>query len=365
MKKNKITFGLAMMLLMGLAVLHPVWAETGTDSKKEGVKPLSDIFTLSGAIELDYSYSNDKDVSDNTQKESSSRLDIGTIELGLEANLHEHVTANLLILGENLDSDPTIVWDEAFFTLANKDFPFYFVGGKRVQPFGLFESLFINDPITQDLYEINKTGATLGVIMDQLAGLDLGVTLYKGETLIQRVNDSGFGWERDVSAGYMPDDDVSSLIVHASCSPKQDMDLAVYYNSEPGDSGRNATWGSSFHWEISNFITDAEYISALTREKHVGDDQEHLESAWFVSLGYRIMDPLVLAIRYEDFREDKTQDGHLDLRYGVGAAYTLFETPDFVCTLLGEYRKSQYETSANTLVDSKVDEVFARIALEF
>lgn len=361
MKKNKIR--LAMMLLMGLAGLHPVWAETGADFKKERVKPLSDIFTLSGAIELDYAYSSDNDVSDNTMKESASDLGIGTIELGLEANLHENAKSSLLLVGENLDSDDKIFWDEAFFTLGNKDTPFYFVGGKRVQPFGLFESLFINDPVTQDLYEINKTGATLGFTKDDLLGLDLSFTLYKGETLIQRVNDSGFGWERDTPSGYMPDNNVSSFIGHASFSPGEGMGLAVYYNFEPGNSDRNTTWGTSFHWEISNFMADAEYISALTREKT--GIQEHLESAWFASLGYQVASPLVIAVRYENFQADRKQDGDLDHRYGFGITYTLFETLGFVCTLLGEYRKSQYETSANTLVDSKVDEVFARIALEF
>ncbi len=58
--------------------------------------------------------------------------------------------------------------------------PVYFTGGKRVQPFGVFESLFINDSITQDLYEINKTGATIGFAKEDILGLDLSMTLYKG-----------------------------------------------------------------------------------------------------------------------------------------------------------------------------------------
>ena len=115
--------------------------------KKTGLEKITDTITLSGAIELDYSLADDSDVSDNTRNSSTSSLDIGTVELGLEALLHKTITATLLLKGENLNTDTNIFWDEAFFTFRKKDLPLYFVGGKRVQPFGAFESLFINDPV--------------------------------------------------------------------------------------------------------------------------------------------------------------------------------------------------------------------------
>jgi len=110
--------------------------------------------SFSGAIELDYSYADDSSASD---------LDIGTAELGLEVTFHEYVTGNFLLKGEALDSDnDRVFWDEATISIQKEGLPVYFVGGKRGQPFGVFESHLINDPITQACYEIAKTGASGG-----------------------------------------------------------------------------------------------------------------------------------------------------------------------------------------------------------
>ncbi len=378
MKKMKIIYGLTAILWISLLLIQPVFCnpapdieqrikalEQDAESKKTGIQEFLTRLTLSGAIELDYTYSDDSDVTDRTKNDATSDLDIGTIELGLEVNLHEYVTANILLKGENLDSDSTIFWDEVFFTFQKEDMPFYFVGGKRPQPFGAFESLFINDPITQDLYEINKTGATIGFAKEEMLNLDFSVTLYKGETLTNRINEAEYGWERKTSPGYESTNDASSFIVSASFAPVEGMSLAAYYNSEPGDTDRNTTLGSSFHWEISNFIVDAEYIGALSREIHATDKREYTESAWFTSLGYQLMPPLVIAMRYENFDADKEQDGSLDCRYGVAADYTLFETDGVACNLMGEFRRVEYNTTANTLVDSEANEFFAKIALSF
>ncbi|MBU0969642.1 MAG: LbtU family siderophore porin [Proteobacteria bacterium] len=333
--------------------------------KKLGLEKFSDTIGLSGAIELDYSLADDSDVSDKTRNSSFSSLDIGTVELGLEARLHETTTATFLLKGENLDTDTNIFWDEAFFTFRKKDLPLYFVGGKRVQPFGAFENRFINDPVTQELYEVNKTGATIGFTSERMANLDINLTVYKGETLIERVSATDFGWERNTSAGRSATDDVSSVIISASVSPLEKMRLSGYFNSEPGDSDRNTTLGASFHWEISKFIVDAEYIGALGRENHVTDNKEYNEAAWVAALGYRLTEVLVAAARYENFKTDQTKDGNLDCRYGVAATYTLFETDFVACNLMGEFRRTEYEASANSTVDSAANEVFARLALQF
>ncbi|MCG8568039.1 MAG: LbtU family siderophore porin, partial [Desulfobacterales bacterium] len=225
---------------------------------------LGDKITLSGAIELDYSYNTDSDVTDNTASSSESDLGIGTIELGLEAALHEYVTANVLLKGEDLDDDDKVFFDEVFFTLAKDGMPVYFVGGKRYQPFGTFESLFINDPITQDLYEINKTGATLGYADEALMGLDVSFTLYKGTSLVEKINDN----KDDYGIEYPGTDtsNVSSYIINAGIAPMEGLNIAAFYNSEPGDRDRNTTLGGSIHYEIAGFMADFEYITALERD---------------------------------------------------------------------------------------------------
>lgn len=217
-----------LILLLCVAVSYAVGLTTVLAADATSViGNISDRITLSGTIELDYSYSNDSDISDNTVNDYTSEMDSGTVSLGLEAELHEYVSANVVLKGENLDTTDRIFWDEVFFTFAKDDMPVYFVAGKRTQPFGVFESLFINDPITQDLYEINKTGVTIGYADEEMLGIDLSFTLYKGEILITRVNDSGYGWTRDNSAGYAVTNDVSSYIVSAAVSPVDGLTLAA------------------------------------------------------------------------------------------------------------------------------------------
>jgi hypothetical protein len=378
MKKRGLFSILGMIFLM-VTSLQPVLAESIAELEKrvealekqppsgsDTLGQISDRLTLFGTIELDYSYADDGDLSDNTSNQSSSDLDIGTIELGLAANLQEYVSAVVLLKGEQLDSDNNVFWDEVFFTIQKQEFPAYFVGGKRYQPFGIFESLFINDPVTCDLYEINATGATFGATFEPFE-IDISATLYKGETLRQRVEGAGYGAGRDNTPGYTDSDDVNSYILSMSISPVENLSFSAYFDSEPGDDDRNDTAGISAHYEIAGFILDGEYIGAINREKHYTDNQEYKETAWFVSLGYQILNPLLVAIRYESFDDGQSgdQDEHLDYRYSLGLTYTLFENDTFACNLLGEYRKSEYELSPGGSADDNLNEFFARIAIEF
>jgi len=330
------------------------------------IDQISDRISFSGVIELDYSYSDDKDTSDKIINQSTSDLDIGTVELGIEAVLNDYFSASMLLKGEALDSDPDIFCDEIFVTIQKQDFPVYFVGGKRAQPFGAFESLFINDPITQDLYEINKTGAAIGFISDTL-GLDISIVAYKGEVLIQRLSNAGYGFERDNSPGYQATDNVSSYIFNMTISPMDGLFFSAYFDSEPGEGERNTTLGGSVHWEVAGLIIDGEYIGALKRENHYTDNIEYKEAAWFGSIGFQVMDTLIAAVRYENFDDGKkgNQAEHMDHRYSVGAMITLFEQDTVACYLLGEYRKTQFEHEAGAIADKDCNEFMVRLALEF
>jgi hypothetical protein len=333
--------------------------------KIEGASVLSDKLTFSGAIELDYSYADDSNIGDNTVNDSTSDLDIGTVELGLEAAFHEYVTGNFILKGEALDTDDDrVFWDEATITIQKEGFPFYFVGGKRGQPFGMFESHLINDPITQDCYEIVKTGVTVGYTTDYL---DISATIYKGEELMTHLVDSEYGFERDNSLTYKKTDDVSSYIGNITISPLDALMLSAYYDSEPGDGDRNETAGISVHYEIGMVTLNAEYIAALSREKNFTDNKEYNESAWFIGVAYQAAEPLEIAARYEAFDDDITgeQDGHLTDRYSIGFTYTLFEKDSFATNLMGEYRISNYEKQSGSIADDKLNEAFLRLAIEF
>lgn len=358
--------------------------EEPAPEKAEAPERWTDEIAFSGAIELDYSSADDSDIGDNTVNDSTSELDIGTLELGVEVAFHEYVTGNFVLKGENLGSeDDRIFWDEASLTLKKDGFPSYFVGGHRGQPFGLFESHLINDPLTQDLYEIVRPGATLGIVSEFL-GLDISGTVYKGEELMSHMLEGAYELNRDytddtgalpgwrpggMSAEYAEIDDVSSFIGNISISPIGAVTVVGFWDSEPGDCHRNETAGGTVHIEFRRLSLDGEYIFAVDREPDSADKIEHDESAWFGTLAFQVIDPLEIAVRYEAFDDDieGKQDGHLEDRYSLGFTFTLLEKDDFACNLMGEFRRSNYEVEVGNPngVDESLNEWFAKLGIEF
>jgi hypothetical protein len=363
-----ILIGIHPVLSQGMSNYELEQEVKALKEKMEGISVLSDKLTLYGAIELDYSYADDSDTGDNTVNDSTSDLDIGTVELGLETAFHEYVTGNFILKGEALDTDnDRIFWDEATITIQKEGFPIYFVGGKRGQPFGMFESHLINDPVTQDCYEIAKTGVTVGYTTEYL-GLDISVTMYRGEVLMAHLSEAEYDFTRDNNpTTYEETDEVGSYIGNITISPVDTFMLSAYLNSEPGDGNRNETAGMSVHYEIGMITLGAEYIAAISREKHFTDNKEYNESAWFIGVAYKAADPLEIAARYEVFDDDITgeQDGHLTDRYGLGFTYTLFENDRFAANLMGEYRTSNFEKESGSNADDSLNEAFLKLAIEF
>ncbi|MEA1935868.1 MAG: porin, partial [Thermodesulfobacteriota bacterium] len=267
--------------------------------------------------------------------------------------------------------------DEAAITIQKEGFPLYFVGGKRGQPFGVFNSHLISDPITKDCYEVVKSGATIGFTPDFL-GLDISATVYKGEVLMTHLEEAGYGFggsirTDDTDPGYYGDqtDDVESYIANVTISPLEGLDIgdlsvSAYFDSESGDNERNNTAGGTISYQYNIFTLDAEYIKALKREKGA-NGIENKESAWFGAIALQVIDPLEIALRYEGYDDDITgdQDGNLENAYSIGANYTLFEKDNFATTLMLQYRRVNLEKAAGSTVDDTIDEVFARVAIEF
>ncbi len=381
MKRIFIT---AMALILGLLFLNASSAYAGDvenlherikqleekvekqdEGSKDALDRLGENIKFSGAIELDYSYTDPRDITDQ-KSDSTSDLDIGTVELGAEVQFHEWVTGNFILKGENLDNNDRIFWDEATITIQKEGLPLYFVGGKRAQPFGVFNSHLISDTITQDCYEVAKSGATIG-FTPNLWGLDMSATVYKGEALSEKVSETGYGWERYPDPNPDPTDDVSSYIFNIFMTPFEGLNLSAYFDSEPGQGDRNETAGGTIEYQIGLFTFDAEYIVALNREKNATSKKEYKESAWFGAIAYQVADPLEIAARYEAFEDDidGNQGGHLENRYSIGANYTLFEKDNFAATLMLEYRRSNYEKAAGSSAQDEADEVFAKLAFGF
>jgi len=348
------------------------WASESDNSIGGTERDLTDKINIYGNIELDFRFA------DEMENGTVSDIDITTIELGTGLLLHEYVTGNIMLKGEDLGSSDTIFWNEVSITLRKEGFPFYFMGGKRLQPFGVFTKRLLNDSITQDLYEIYETGATFG-FAPGIYGLDISITAYKGEELMAHMIDGAYQLDRTyqddeaafpawrkggMSMDYRESDDLASFILNITIAPAEDKLFSIFFDSEPGDGHRNDTLGGMLSYGIGKFILDMEYIVATQREKDSLSGDEYKESAWFGSVAYRLTDLLEIAGRYEGFDDGISgkQEDHLDYRYGLGGSYLLFENNDTAVFLMGEYRKSYFEKSST---DNNMDEFFLRLAMVF
>ncbi|MDJ0831497.1 MAG: hypothetical protein QNI92_16710 [Desulfobacterales bacterium] len=316
---------------------------------------------LNGFIEFNYEYLDVTDTDDNDSG-SSSDFFIGSIDLAFRAFFSEWSKARVVVNLEDLgrtDGDAKLSLDEAIVTLTYPEKPFYFIGGKTVMPFGVFEDYLIEGTLAEDLYEIDKWGAIIGFAPD-FYGLDLSFSVYKDATVIENLSDFD---THEFRGGRQKEDKFRSYVVNASLEPIEDvLTLGTFYNSEPGDGRRNRSAGGAATLNLWKLTFDTEYISALTREKGE-NEEENKESAWVVGLAWQLLEPLQLAARYEVFYDDERGDQDEVLDYNLMGGFN-FEFWDYA-TFSVEYRYSAYEKEKdNNAVDSQ-KMLQAQLSLEF
>jgi len=331
-----------------------------TEEAKTFLQSLLEKTTLSGFVELDYDYADVSDVADKNSG-STSDLNLDEIELELEVNLNEWVQAEMAVTAEDLGTDDhKIALDEVTLTIECPWIPLYFTGGKTSLRLTDFEDRLVSDTLIEELYEIDIVGYALGFAPDAY-GLDLSITLYEGDKVIDNLADFGtheFRLERE-------EEDGISFIVNAVIEPIEEMlTLCAFYDSEPGDANRNDSIGGALTLDVWKFSLDAAYITAQGRE--AGEDgEENKESVSVVGLAFQPFEstPLAFAVRYEDFDDDRhgDQDEVLDYLYLGGFKYSFLEW----ATLFFEYRYLGYEKERGSHAADEVDELHCRIGLEF
>ena len=201
---------------------------------------------LNGTAELNFDYT---DVADTEDEDSGWARDfyISTLELNYRVIFNHHVRTKIVV---NLDdvgndtSDEKFNLDEAILDLKLPTASLYFVAGKNTFPFGVFEDRLIGGTVTEDLYEIQTTGATVGFATD-FYGLDLSASLYKGQQVIENLanfDTHEFSEDRKKNRKF------ESFIANLSLEPiEEKLNLSIYYNNEPGDGRRNQSIGEQSH----------------------------------------------------------------------------------------------------------------------
>jgi hypothetical protein len=327
--------------------------EKEPEAEKQGAQGLTwqqriaERLQLNGGIQLNYEYLDVKDVDDKNSG-SSSDFFVSTAELAARLFLTEWSTAKAVVTAEDVGrqgGNGKIRLDEAILTLNPKGEPLYFIGGKTVMPFGVFEDHLIEGTLTEDLYEIDQWGAVAGFAPD-FFGLDISFAFYENPQIINNLND----FEKGVyKSRHRTDEKFKSFTANVGLEPVEDtVFLSAYYDSEPGNGSRNESIGGAFTINYWQFTLDTEYIGALKREKGQNGKQNK-ESAGVVGLAFDLTEALELATRYAFFHDDNAgnRDEVLDYRIVAGFNYSLLDLVDFsfleIATLSFEYRFSKYE----------------------
>jgi hypothetical protein len=289
---------------------------------------------------------------------AESDLYLRLFELAVSSNLSYWAQALAVVNTEYVDDqdDPgtgNITLDEGHIDLGQDGVPWTLVAGYRTQPFGVFESHLVTDPITQDAYETQETGATVG--WTGVPGGAIELTMYQGAAQLEELQGSQLldgakvGWQPRTSS------QLDSWIATASAGA-QDGDVTVYgaWLSEPGRDRRNHVLGLGLHAAMpgrESLVLDGEWMRALSRETYPAAARAHEEGALSVSLTYSFVfrdrqtlgggnfknrrehlrtHPVEISARYERFNDDGlTADlGAWTLRdrWSAGGRYTFLES---------------------------------------
>ncbi|MCD6527260.1 MAG: LbtU family siderophore porin [Desulfuromonas sp.] len=225
--------------------------------------------TLSGVVEVEANHTEDYDGN------STSGLELATVELAVDAQAHPWVQGHVLFLYEEGDEDDVVI-DEAFITIGNNDVtPFYLNAGRLYVPFGNFTTFMISDPLTLEMGETQETAVQIGYNDENWHA---SMYTFNGDTsegdefstIEQFGAHLGYSLEREawnlaVDASY-----ASSLFDSDSLSEEYE-DAAVNGDYIPG-LGLHAVIG------IADLTLIGEYIAAL---EELDVDGEHIDPYTF------------------------------------------------------------------------------------
>jgi len=125
---------------------------------------------VTGAIEVEINSGED-----HTAAAKVSDITLATVELGFDAKINNNVSAHILILHEDDDTDPPVI-DEGTISIAMDSM--FLNAGRMYVPFGNFESNMISDPLTLELGETQEAAVEFGY---ESGGLRASVYVFNGE----------------------------------------------------------------------------------------------------------------------------------------------------------------------------------------
>ena len=311
---------------------------------------ITDRISISGLLEVELSAENTKfDGGDST---ASSDLVLATAQLGFGIRFTDEVRGNIALLYEE-DGDGIDV-DEAAIDV---DFaPVFGRLGRIYVPFGVFNSHFVNSPMTQELGETRETALLLGYGHELIS---VSAFLFNGDAEKLGEEDQLRDW--GASLVLTPAEGIELGGSFLSDLADSDAELLSEYRSRVGG------WSAFATVTRGTFGLSAEVLGAVDSfsvDDLDADGNGHGDQplAWNLEFSWSLLDNMEVAARYEGSDEFA---GFPERQYGIGASWSPWE----YATLSLEYLRGEFDggfgmDEDGDRMDTR-DLVTAQLAFEF
>lgn len=143
---------------------------------------------------------------DHTAAAKGSDIVLAKIELALDAQINDNVSAHMLLLHEDDDTDPPI-FEEGYINISQD--ALFLKAGRMIVPFGNFSSHMITDPLTLEIGEAHESALEVGF---ESGGLRASVYAFNGEA-DQNKTDSDVVDDFGLSLSYVMNSDSMNIDV--------------------------------------------------------------------------------------------------------------------------------------------------------
>lgn len=344
----------------------PATATSVLPKSEAGGAMLFDRLNITGLVEVEAAYARTRS---DAGRERNSDLTLATVELGIEAQIADWITASAVFLWEE-DGTDSVELDTATLLFADPErFPLTFEIGKFYLPFGRFDSVFITDPLTLEIGETRESAARLGFVHGPF---QLGVAIFNG----------------DVEKTGKDDNHLDSFVFDASLEWEwEDASLAfgAAYTSNLGDSDglqdaiADNVGGGTLDDHVAGLAAwlslryrratlSVEYLAALDDFAPNSLSFDGPANDWTrparpqalnLELAYLATERLTFAAKFEHARD--TFDWLPERRYGAGANYVLHEGSYGTASVGLEYLHGVYDDDD----DTREDTLTLQFAVEF
>lgn len=305
---------------------------------------ITERLTLSGLLEIEATAQNLHYA--NGSRVATSDLTVATAQLGLGAKINETVSSNITVLFE--EDATTLDVDEATIDLAQGQWSARI--GRQYLPFGVYNSHFINDPLTLALGETRETALLAGYSRESLS---LSAFVFNGDVDKNGAEDHLGDWG-------------ASLIL----TPTEGIELGGSFMSDLADSdaellstyeNRVGGWSAFAVMEQGPFGLSAEVLGAL-KDFAAADLDGARPLAWNLEVSWAPLEQVELAARYEGSSEFAGQPKR---QYGVGASWSPAENVSLALEYLRGTFDQDFSVDAEGNVLDKSELVSAQLAIAF